>query len=330
MSRSSRPVEVSVIVPVGRRHSDLASLYSEYRLALTALGRSFECIFVVDGPQPDAAPQLDELLQRYPEVVVVGLTRVFGEATALMAGVQQAAGEIIITLPAYHQIEAADISKLVKALDSADLAIGRRHPRVGGFLERMRRNAFHRIIAGVTGVRYNDLGCGARAMKRRVLEEISLYGDQHRFLPLLADRQGFRIAEIEVRQHAQDRFDGHYKTREYAHRTLDIFTVFFLTRFTKKPLRFFGMVGAITFGVGVALTAWLVIDRLFFGVALADRPAFLLSSLLVVLGLQLLALGLLGELMIFTHARDIKDYQVDQIVHFPEASIPAERTALSQ
>ena len=153
-------------------------------------------------------------------------------------------------------------------------------------------------------------------MKRGVLEEIALYGDQHRFLPVLAGRQGFRIVEIDLGQSPFDRYDGGYPAREYAHRVLDIFTVFFLVRFTKKPLRFFGMVGASTFVIGALLVAYLAIDRLVFGHALADRPALLLSSLLVVLGLQLFALGLLGELIIFTHARGLKDYQVDRIIEF--------------
>jgi hypothetical protein len=227
---------------------------------------------------------------------------------------------VILTVPAYHQVQGAEIGKLVNALDKADVAIGRRWPRVGSRFEVMRRDAFHRLIA-TGGQRFNDLGCGARAMKRRVLEEISLYGDQHRFLPVLANRQGFRIAEIELAQSPLDRFDGGYRVRDYVHRVLDIFTVFFLVRFTKKPLRFFGMVGASTFVIGALLVTYLAIDRLVFLHPLADRPALLLSSLLVVLGMQLFALGLLGELIIFTHARDIKDYQIDEVVRYPVRTV---------
>ena len=127
-----------------------------------------------------------------------------------------------------------------------------------------------------------------------------------------------------------DRYSGGYATREYAHRVLDIFTVFFLVRFTKKPLRFFGMLGASTFVIGALLVAWLAIDRLVFLHPLADRPALLLSSLLVVLGMQLFALGLLGELIIFTHARDIKDYQIDEVVRYPEAVVPDDGAALAR
>jgi glycosyltransferase involved in cell wall biosynthesis len=313
--------DLSIILPVGNRHAaDITALYEEYRAGLDALGRSYEVIIVLDGPKPDMAVALQKLLSRGDNLAVISLTRRFGEATALMAGFQRASGRIIVTLPAYYQIQGEDISKLVRALGSADIAIGRRWPRVGSRFELLRRRVFHGLIASVTGQRYNDLGCGARAMKRRVLEEIALYGDQHRFLPVLANRQGFRVTEVEVRQSQRDRYNGGYRAREYLHRVLDIFTVFFLVRFTKKPLRFFGMVGATTFCIGAVLVAYLAIDRLVFLHPLADRPALLLSSLLVVLGMQLLALGLLGELVIFTHARDIKDYQVDEVTRYPAAT----------
>lgn len=317
MPDSFQPVALSAIVPIGERHGDIAALYREYRDALSSLGQTFEMIFVLDGPHaPSATAQIEQLLAAREPLVVIELTRRFGESTALMAGFQRAAGKTIVTLPAYHQIEASDIGKLVGALKTCDLAIGHRWPRAGGRWEAMRRSAFHGLLARVTGLEYRDLGCSARAFDRRILEEISLYGDQHRFLPVLANRQGFRVAEIDVRQSPKDRFDGSYGLREYARRALDIFSVFFVVRFTKRPLRFFGMIGAVTFGFGLAFTAWLVVDRLFLGHSLATRPALLLSSLLVVLGLQLFALGLLGELIIFTHAREMKDYQVDRIYEF--------------
>ena len=316
MTQRFESAALSAIIPVGARHADLAALYFEYKSAIATLARRCEFIFVLDGPRPAAAAQIENLLRQGEQLTIIELTRSFGEATALMAGFQRATAPVILSLPAYPQIEAAEIGKLVNALDEVDLAIGHRWPRVGNAWERLRRRAFHGILGKVTGMQYRDLGCGARAFSRRVLEEISLYGDQHRFLPVLASRQGFRVAEIDVRQSPRDRFDGGYRPRDYVRRALDIFSVFFLVRFTKRPLRFFGMVGATTFALGFVLLAWLVFDRLVLHHSLADRPALLLSSLLVVLGLQLFALGLLGELIIFTHAREMKDYQVDRIYEF--------------
>ncbi|MET0658980.1 MAG: glycosyltransferase [Steroidobacteraceae bacterium] len=314
--------QITVIVPVGDRFSDPASLYADYEAGLATLRRPYELIFVLDGQQPAFVSGLEKLLAAGKQFQVIGLTRTFGEATALMAGFSRASGDIIVTLPAYQQVESADVVKLVDALETHDLAIGERSPRVGGMFERVRRWAFHRLLARVTKVQYHDLACGARAFRRKVLEEIHLYGDQHRFLAMLADRQGFKVSEISLRQSPHDRFTGFYGPRQYLRGFLDIFTVFFLVRFTKRPLRFFGMVGVTTFGIGAIWTLVLVVQRLFFEQALADRPALLLSSLLIVLGLQLFALGLLGELIIFTHARNLKDYQVAEVIGFDRQSVP--------
>jgi len=202
-----------------------------------------------------------------------------------MAGFEHSSGRVIVTLPAYHQIVGDGIGKLVAALGDCDIAVGRRWPRAGS-----------------------------------VLEEIQLYGDQHRFLAVLAERQGFVVHEVDVAQSKDDRFTGLYGPRDYARGLLDIFTVFFLVRFTKKPLRFFGMVGLTIFGIGSLLVVWLIAEKLLLGQGLAGRPALLLSTLLVVLGLQLFALGLLGELIIFTHARAIKDYQIERVIQFSRPS----------
>lgn len=305
---------ISVVIPVGERHADVAALYMEYRQGLDRLGKPYETIFVIDGPHHGVIEGLRRLQSQGERLTIITMTRFFGQATSLMVGFERAAGSIIVTLPAYDQIEASEIEKLVTGLDAADMTVGHRWPRAGGWFDRLRRRAFHALVGKITSSRFRDLGCGARAMRREVIEEISLYGGQDRFVPLLADRQGFRVVEIDVRQSPKDRLERGYGAREYARRILDILTVFFLVRFTKKPLRFFGMVGASTFLLGALVITYLVVERLFFGQALADRPALLLASLLSVLGLQLLAIGLLGELIIFTHAREIRDYQVAEVI----------------
>ena len=326
---------ISVIIPVGRRHEQLRELYDEYRAGLDAVRLPYEFVFVMDGPYRDAMSDVGALIDAgLGNIQMVVLNRSFGESTAIMAGFERSSGDIIMTLPAYHQINAQDIGKLLAPLETKDVAQGWRWPRKGNGLERLRRSLFHGFVARFTGMRLHDLGCGARAMKRIVLQELSLYGDQHRLLPVLANRQGFSVTEVELRQSERDRFEGVYRPREYAHFVLDVFTVFFLVRFTKKPLRFFGMLGASMFGLGALLVMWLVVERLVFNQSLSDRPALLLSALVVVLGLQLFALGLLAELIIFTHARHIKDYQGAEIIQYPRAEVPrvarearAEKTA---
>jgi hypothetical protein len=165
-----------------------------------------------------------------------------------------------------------------------------------------------------TGSAFEDLGSGVRAFRREVVTEVPLYGDQHRFLPLLAKHLGFRVCEVDVQQSSREKFFRIYRPGVYPRRLLDLLTVFFLIKFTKKPLRFFGLIGVTTSAIGGLIMLYLLVERLSRGIALAERPALLLSSLLVVLGIQIFALGLLGELIIFTHAKDIKEYMIEEII----------------
>jgi glycosyltransferase involved in cell wall biosynthesis len=315
---SGRTMTVSIVIPVSDRCGDLADLHHGYRAAIEATGYTYEFLYVLDGPQPQASAALAQLRNEGEAISVVTLARYFGESTALMAGFEKASGDIVMTLPSYHQIEPEEIRLLIAALEDSDLAIGYRWPRAGGVFERIRRASFHRFVKMVTRQNFHDLGCGARAMKRATCLELQLYGDLHRFIPVLADRQGFRVREVKVRQSPKDRWAHIYRPREYTRRMLDIFTILFLVRFTKRPLRFFGTIGVSMFLLGALAITIMVIERMFFGQALSERPALLLASLAAVLGLQLLAIGLLGELVIFTHARQVKDYQVAEVVHFPE------------
>ena len=304
-------VQLSVVIPVLQRTDELKGLYTGYDNALKDLDLNYEVTFVVDGGGSDALKELRALKDEGHEFSIISLAKNFGESTTLLAGFDHAKGELILTLPAYHQVEPASLVHLVRKMDDCDLAIGRRWPRAGGRFETFRRRAFHSLLKWLSGEQYHDLGCGVRLFKRQLVDEIHLYGDQHRFFPVLASRQGFKVAEVDVKQSVQDNFRGRYRLREYLHRVLDIVTVFFLVRFTKKPLRFFGMIGSIVSALGALVVLTLVVQRLFFDVSLADRPALLLGSLLLVLGVQVFALGLIGELIIFTHAGHMKEYTVE-------------------
>ena len=309
------PVELSVIVPVGSRYDDVRAVLDAYRTALDRLHLAYELIYVLDGPRPDALQVLRTEQAQGASIEVLQLARSFGEATAIVAGFEISRGRLILTLPAHFQVDPAELGRMLENKADFHMVIAHRWPRAGGTFERIRRSAFHGMLGVITGQSFRDLGCGVRLFDREVLEEISIYGDQHRFLPLLAQRNGFRVLELDIRQSGRDQFRGRYGLREYVRKALDILTVFFLIRFTKKPLRFFGMIGTALFAVGMLGLMIVVFERLVFGQALGDRPAMLLSALLVVLGVQVSALGLLGELIIFTHARSLKEYRVERIVN---------------
>jgi glycosyltransferase involved in cell wall biosynthesis len=320
--------EVAVIVPVSERHDDVRSLYTEYKDSLDKCGRTYEFIFVLDGNFPDVLEKLTGLQEQREPLKIIKLSKWFGEATALTVGFENSESDLILTLPAYYQVEPSEIRKVLDDLHTYDVVVARRYPRTDSLFNRIQTHTFHGIVRLITGSAFKDLGCGVRGFKRQVVAELPLYGDQHRFVPLLADRLGFRIKEVDVRQSSKEKSWRVYSFGIYPRRLLDLLTVFFLVKFTKKPLRFFGLIGTATFVAGALITLYLVVERLFFGGALADRPALLLSSLLVVLGIQIFALGLIGELIIFTHAKHIREYTIEEVINLPTAVLqPALRKA---
>ena len=228
---------------------------------------------------------------------------------------QHSSGNVILTLPAYQQVEASEIPRLVESLNGCDMVIARRWPRKDSFLNRIQAGAFHILLNPVSEFKFHDIGCGVRVFRKQVAQEVNIYGDQHRFLPILAQKYGFRILEVKALQSKKDTGQRVYSLGTYARRMLDIFSIFFLVKFTKKPLRFFGILGSSLFAVGFLILLYLLFVRLFQGVGLADRPIVLVGTLLVVLGVQVFAIGLLAEIIIFTHAKDIKEYTIDQIIN---------------
>ena len=307
---------LSVLVPIAERHDDLRALYLQVVEELTPRGMPFEVIFVLDGPNfPQAEKQLHELRESYAGVRVYRLNRTFGEAAALKTAAVRARGGTILTLASYFQLAPGAIGKVLDTLDDGyDLVVARRHPRIDSWFNRLQSRVFHLLTTWLTGIRLRDISCGLRAMRSKVLREIPLYGDLHRFVPILAHRQGFRIIEVPLPQSPADARLRIYSPGVYLRRLLDILTVFFLTKFTRKPLRFFGLFGAGLFGTGFLITGYLSILRLFYLTALADRPLLLLGVLLMVLGVQTASLGLIGEIIVFTNAKKTEDYVVETIL----------------
>lgn len=308
-TNAERPPDLSVVIPISERHDDIREIYLQYTREILLIGLAHEFIFVLDGPDPAALESLRALKKESPAITIITLGRWFGEATALSVGFETAKGAIIVTVPPYFQVQPSEIHRMLKRLvdQELDLVIARRYPRIDSLFNRFQSRAFHALIQLLIGTNYQDISCGLRVMKREVTQEIRLYGDLHRFLPLFAYQRGFKIAEVPVQQSPHDAKRRIYSPGVYLRRLLDIFTLFFLYKFTRKPLRFFGLVGSVVFCSGAILTGYLGIDRLL-GVPLASRPLLILGVLWMVFGVQLFSIGLLGEIIIFTHAQDLKEY----------------------
>ncbi len=314
--------DVSVVIPVVERHGDLELLFAELSSEIEAAGRTAEYIFVVDYREREVIPTLRELQARTErELTLVLLGGTFGESSALTVGLERARGDVIVTAAAYFQVEPSGVRAALEGLDAgADLIVGRRHPRLDSWFNRLQSSLFHGLVNWMTGSNFRDISSGFRAMKRRVAEELNVYGGLHRFIPILAHNQGFRVEELPIPQRKEDRPTRYYGVAIYLKRVLDVLTIFFLMKFTRRPLRFFGLIGLGVSAVGGAITLYLGIYRLLDFGAIAGRPLLLLGVLLIVLGIQTLSLGLLGEIIIFTHARSIRDYQVAEVIEQTRAT----------
>jgi glycosyltransferase involved in cell wall biosynthesis len=314
MLSTEKSVEISVVVPICKTPTDLGDLLSQYLTELSATGLSYEFICVLQADQYDALQTLKKLKTAYPMVRVILLHHWQGEAAALSVGFDKAAGMILLTLPSYFQVLPSELHRVLRKLleDGLDLVVARRYPRTASLLNRALSWFFHQLIHMLTQTSYHDLNCGLRAMKRTVAEEVPIYGDLHRFLPLLAYQRGYRVAELPVQQSGHEAKRWIYAPGMYLRRLLEVLTVFFLFKFTKRPLRFFGLLGCQLFIAGTAILGYLGLYRLLGVGSIAGRPSLFLGALIMILGAQLFSIGLLGELLIFTHshARDNQVYEI--------------------
>ena len=301
---------VSVIVPVTERPEALDQLYEEYSAPLRRAGIAYEFVFALEPWARSLAAPLAALAARGAPVQTVDMGQVVGEAGLLKAGASRARGTIAVTLPAYRRVAADALPALIARVQAgADMAVARRWPRHDSWINRAQNRLFHGLVGGLSRGRLHDVACGVRAMPRTLLQQFPLYGDFHRFLPLMALRDGYVVEEVEAPQHPADVRARVYRPGVYLRRLVDVLGLFFLLRFTDKPLRFFGLIGAISVIAGGALSGMLVVQR-FRGTALTDRPLLILGVMLVVLGVQAIALGLIGEMIVHLNAPRRRSYRV--------------------
>lgn len=306
----SEGARISVVVPVAERPENLADLYREFSGALDRAGLEHDFVFAAEPGHHHRLEELEPLRAAGADIRLVRAGQAVGEATLLSMAADQSAAEIIVTLPPYYRVEADSVPRLIRAVEEgADLALARRYPRSDSWINRLQTRLFHWMLGSVSGHHLSDVACGVRAMRREVLENVPLYGDFFRFFPLLALGEGYEVVELDAPQHPRDASTRVYAPGIYVRRALDLLGVFFLTRFTWKPLRFFGLVGTGLALFGGAILAVLGFQRLM-GHGIADRPILLLGVLLVTLGVQAVALGLVGEIIVHLSAPNRRRYRV--------------------
>jgi glycosyltransferase involved in cell wall biosynthesis len=298
-------VGVSVIMPALNEAPNLAEVVPRVLSVLEKLPGHHEILVVDDGSTDGTADLMTEMRRRQPGVRYVRLRRNYGKSMAIQAGFDQCHGEVIVLLDADGQDQPEEIPKLLAALDGGlDLVTGRRRMRRDRFLKRQTSRIYNSVTSAVTGVSGEDFNSGLKAMRRAVMTPLVLYGELHRYIPVLAQWNGFQVGEVDVehapRLHGQSKFGRARFWRGF----LDLVTVKFITTYTGRPFHLFGGIG-IAFGlVGAGLLTWMAVLKLM-GHGIGTRPALLIGILFVVVAVQLMTLGLLAELIVhFRRDRD--------------------------
>jgi len=300
---SEDQLEVSVVIPIYNEEDNLEPLHKGLKQALESLGKSYEILAVDDGSTDGSFEVLRVLHRSDPSMKVIRLRRNFGQSAAFAAGFDQAAGETVVSMDADLQFDPTDIGRLLEKISEGyDIVSGWRADRREAFFSRRLPSTIANwLISSITGVKLHDYGCSLKAYRSEVIRDVRLYGELHRFIPALASSIGVRMTEVQVghypRRHGKSKYD---LSRTFTV-VLDLLTVKFLLSYATRPMQVFGLLGILSFAIGTAIAAYLSIIRLFLGSPIANRPLLLLAMLLIFVGVQLVTMGLLGELTIRTY-----------------------------
>jgi glycosyltransferase involved in cell wall biosynthesis len=298
-------LDLSVVIPVYNEAESLPALYAELTAVLSELGLGYEVLAVDDGSRDDSVAVLRRLQAKDPCLKIVRLRRNFGQTAAFAAGFDLCQGGIVMTMDADGQNDPRDIPRLLdKMREGYDIVSGWRSDRKEPFITRRLPSMLaNRLISSVTDVRLHDYGCSLKAYRHDVVKNVQLYGELHRFIPALAGRMGVSVAEIPVNDRARRFGQSKYGLSRTIRVILDLFTVTFLLSYGARPMQLFGLLGLLSAGVGVILNVYLFSLKLIHGYRyqIGDRPLLMLAVLLVIIGVQFLMMGLLGEIIIRTY-----------------------------
>ncbi len=311
---SAPSLDLSVIIPVYNEEESIKQLLEELHAALDPTGFRFELVLVDDGSTDRTWTLLEGFAASDPALSVIQFRRNFGQTAAMQAGLDAARGSRIVTMDADLQNDPADIPAMLQKLDEGyDLVAGWRKYRKDPFLNRKLPSMIaNRLISMATKVKLHDYGCTLKAMTSAVAKELRLYGEMHRFIPAVASWIGARIFEMPVNHRARRYGSSKYGIGRTLRVVLDLITVRFIQSYLTRPMQVFGFGGLLSLGLGGLLCAWLAFEKLAFHARLSDRPLLLLGVLLIVVGLQLVSLGLVADVLSRTYheSQDKKPYYV--------------------
>ena len=288
-------MEISVVVPLLDEEDSLEELHKRISDALSE--RLYEIIFIDDGSRDKSAEIIQKIMDSDPLTGVVTFRRNRGKSAALAAGFNRARGDIIVTIDADLQDDPYEIPNLINEIEGGkDLVSGWKKDRKDPISKTIPSRLFNWVTAKMSGIPLHDFNCGLKAYRREVIQNIQVYGQLHRFLPVLANMEGFTIGEVQVKHYPRRFGKTKFGASRFIYGFLDFLTVLYTTRYTKRPLHLFGAMGIISLFLGVLINAYLSIGW-FMGIPIGNRPLFFLGILLTILGVQLFSIGLLGEMI---------------------------------
>ncbi|MBS1115155.1 MAG: undecaprenyl-phosphate 4-deoxy-4-formamido-L-arabinose transferase [Nitrospirae bacterium] len=290
---------ISIVIPLYNEEENVRELHGRLKPVMDEIGDAYEIIFIDDGSTDRTLSLLQEIQAADDTVIVLSLRRNFGQTAAFAAGFDYSRGDIIVTMDGDLQNDPRDIPKLLELMKDNDLVSGWRKRRKDPFLSRRLPSIIaNSLISKVTGVNLHDYGCSLKAYRRDVIKNLKLYGEMHRFIPAVASWYGVRIAEVETTHHPRLRGKSKYGISRTMKVVLDLITVKFLQSFSTKPLQFFGPIGIFSGALGFFISLYLSIDKILSGKDIGGRPLLLLGALLIIVGIQFIGMGLLGEMMV--------------------------------
>ena len=310
ITAGSSPSTISVVVPLFNERAALDELYTRLSAVLEAAASTYEIIFVDDGSTDGSLARLKEFRAANRSVRFIRFRRNFGKSAALAAGFRAARYKIIVTIDADLQDIPEQLPLLLNRLyEGYDLVCGWRHSRRDRLTKRIASKIYNVVTGMLTGVRLHDLNCGFKCIRREVLDEVMVYGERHRFIPVLASYRGFLLGEVKIDHAPRAHGSSRYGIERVLGGMFSLLTIILMTRYTNKPLHFFGFLGSLLFMIGFVIDFYLISLRVLNQQWLSNRPILIIGTLLIIVGVQLVLFGLLAEMIAFSYRRE-GDYSI--------------------
>lgn len=310
------PVDYSLILMIDEHHAGTSRMIESLCEFFAHTGNSFDVLIINNGTGLQLRHEIDQCLDHSHRIKYMEFLNRAVDTVCLKSALKESGGDVIVIYGNYQQITNASLAKLLDTIKQPDVDIVSpwRQRRKDNWFNQFQSKAYNALVNAVSSTKIHDLGCKVKVMRREVLQHTSFYGDLYPYLPVLADMNGYRTIEIKCDHHMDHAKTGLYGISMYFNRIVEILTLYFNTRFTRKPLRFFSAIGLSFLLIGIAIISYVFVDKLFFGNPIGDRPVLPLAILFSVIGIQAASVGLLGEIIAFTYGRHRKEYSIREII----------------